>query len=828
MDTQVNEIPPLNGSHHDAFANKTTETDKSEATRFLSLLDPGTDQFSFQSFDDNADRKDGTLARTLNGTIAQHWNELASLSQNGAGIFVTVQATDGAGRKSTNITRIRALFQEADNGDEPELPLVPHITVQSSPGKYHRYVLVSGMALEQFKGYQQTLVDQYKSDLNAKDIARVLRLPGFVHQKVSARKGLTGKKHMVRITHASGDTPLPLFILPFRPSEKAHSKTDRPTSTPVLLGDPGKVRDALSFLDPDMEYNDWLNIIMCLHSTGAGEEAFEIAEEWSRKGSSYEDGVLEKKWSSFKRDGGDGVTLRTLYHKACEAGWNEGVFEFGRLETDIQQLTPDSMVNTGQCIKRIAGVKLTPVQEESLVKQIKTNTLMNLGAIRAAIRVHQDEEATGPLTHLEMTEMYIEVLSNPKPVGVYGRLWQYDDGDGIWREKKIERVGTELGRMFQDEPLCKRASDYKAVAALVYGELTDESFFSDAPKGIATANGFITVGVDGKLVWRNHSPDNRIRFKLTAEPDYQNQPKKLLSALHKAFKDHHPEEQIRQLQQLTGLALMGMQSGEQVCAFLYGVGASFKSGFQKVLQGLIPPGSVAVVAPSQMNRDYHKASLAGRLINCVPEISRDSPIPAADFKAISGGDRVNCREPYGLPFSFVADCGNWFNSNFLLTTNDHSDGFWRRWSIVYFGNETKRDDRIKDLDEIIIREELSQVLGWALTGVADYLQNGLYFSPEHYLKLETWKRDSNSVSSWLHDHGDSGVVLEPDTPNIFIRVSDAYRLYRQWCVMANRRPYGKSQFKGYMADQGHLDSIRDGNSVFKDIRSMSFTAGVLG
>ena len=64
------------------------------AQRLLQALDPHTDRFTFQLFDDNKDRKDGSLARTLHGTLDQHYATLVNYSRRGAGIFVTVNATN--------------------------------------------------------------------------------------------------------------------------------------------------------------------------------------------------------------------------------------------------------------------------------------------------------------------------------------------------------------------------------------------------------------------------------------------------------------------------------------------------------------------------------------------------------------------------------------------------------------------------------------------------------------------------------------------------------------------------------------------------------------
>ena len=115
--------------------------DKAAAQRYLTLLDEAAYAFTFQTFDDNKERnvKDADLARILNGTLDQHFDQLVELNRRGAGIFITVNQTDLQGRKLGNILRPRCVFQEADRPGAPVPPIAPHIVVESSPGKFHRY-----------------------------------------------------------------------------------------------------------------------------------------------------------------------------------------------------------------------------------------------------------------------------------------------------------------------------------------------------------------------------------------------------------------------------------------------------------------------------------------------------------------------------------------------------------------------------------------------------------------------------------------------------------------------------------------------------------------
>lgn len=210
--------------------------DFEEAERFLTALDETAEAFTFQSFDDDKARKDRHMAVILSGPFERHRDNLARFNSHGAGIFVTVNETDGRGRKLENIQRIRAIWHEDDHGQARDFPLQPHITVESSPGKYHRYWLVDGLSLEQFRGVMNTLVRAHGSDPNAKDPARVLRLPGFLHLKDAAHPW------RVRLADVSGELPYSAeqIVAAFPPSEPATNRVDTPADFVALPPDQGK------------------------------------------------------------------------------------------------------------------------------------------------------------------------------------------------------------------------------------------------------------------------------------------------------------------------------------------------------------------------------------------------------------------------------------------------------------------------------------------------------------------------------------------------------------------------------------------------------------
>jgi hypothetical protein len=175
--------------------------DLAEASRFLTALDPNARDFTFQTFDDSPAKR-GALARVLHGPLQKHAAELSRLSAAGAGVFVTINETDGQGRRTENITRVRALFVDLDGSPlEPCLRAQrpPHIVVESSPGRWHVYWRVTDLPLENFSGMQGRLIEHFHSDPSVHDLPRVMRLPGFLHKKVTPL--------MVRIKRATDAAP---------------------------------------------------------------------------------------------------------------------------------------------------------------------------------------------------------------------------------------------------------------------------------------------------------------------------------------------------------------------------------------------------------------------------------------------------------------------------------------------------------------------------------------------------------------------------------------------------------------------------------------------
>jgi len=170
-----------------------------DAEQFLDMFD--RELFVFLSKDDGQGKKDPKLTKRYGaiwhkaGTFDQCEKWLGKNNSEGWGCFFAVNKLDprlDADHKRTEamLTQISAIWCEDDTPRgqaRMDWPITPNLVVNTSPNKYHYYWLtslgVSAEEKEEWKRVMATMVDVHGCDNQAKDLLRVLRLPGFYHVK---------------------------------------------------------------------------------------------------------------------------------------------------------------------------------------------------------------------------------------------------------------------------------------------------------------------------------------------------------------------------------------------------------------------------------------------------------------------------------------------------------------------------------------------------------------------------------------------------------------------------------------------------------------------
>ena len=114
-----------------------------EAKRFLDLISSSSAHWHFQTFSDDKSSKGGSTPQGPFDSMMS--DQLDVFNKHGNGIFVAINLhSPNKPRRKNTTTTINAIFADFDDSDTAlgqvsamaDL-LMPTVTVESSPGKYH-------------------------------------------------------------------------------------------------------------------------------------------------------------------------------------------------------------------------------------------------------------------------------------------------------------------------------------------------------------------------------------------------------------------------------------------------------------------------------------------------------------------------------------------------------------------------------------------------------------------------------------------------------------------------------------------------------------------
>lgn len=164
--------------------------------------------------------------------------------------------------------------------------------------------------------------------------------------------------------------------------------------------------EALSFVDPDCGYHEWLEIAAALKHQFSGNdehEAYLLFDAWSSKGSKYAGQKdTTAKWKSLVQHptGRMPITIRSLLKRATEGGWNPNEVKEQCFRTVSQWINFDADSATmlmAEGVKRIAALPLISMTEEDALLQMVVSAArqrfafkLTVTALRRDLKRHRE------------------------------------------------------------------------------------------------------------------------------------------------------------------------------------------------------------------------------------------------------------------------------------------------------------------------------------------------------------------------------------------------------------------------------------------------------
>ncbi|MCP3729726.1 PriCT-2 domain-containing protein [Sphingomonas sp. MG17] len=314
-----------------------------EARRFLAGIGR-QEPFLFRALIDAKDKKKNPKfgPQELTGSFADNAQQLRRLNDAGYGIFVQINVADGSGWKADNIVAATCLFADFDGvplENVERLALPPHVVVETSPGKRHYYWRVDGLPINLHPLLQQQLIELFGSDKSVHDKPRIMRLPGFLHQKNPDAPFLA---RVVEVRDAAPYT-LDEFDVALKAARKLHVPAKAESKKlPASITAPGDakagaakassdVRDTESMLRHLIGLNlldlgdrsEWVRAGIAIKASH-GDAGFPLWLQLSSEADGFDgDDDCAKEWRTFKDDRPPEkqLTVASFFAIAREHGW---------------------------------------------------------------------------------------------------------------------------------------------------------------------------------------------------------------------------------------------------------------------------------------------------------------------------------------------------------------------------------------------------------------------------------------------------------------------------------------------------------------------------
>ena len=259
----------------------------------------------------------------------------------------------------------------------------------------------------------------------------------------------------------------------------------------------------------------------------------------------------------------------------------------------------------------------------------------------------------------------------------------------------------------------------------------------------------------------------------------------------------------------------------QLLFCLWGNGRNGKSQFLRILDKFIGKQNRTTTELDLLNSNrFESFKLYKKLVCLIGETNFGILNNTSLIKRLTGGDPINFEKKNKDPFDDYNYAKMIIASNSLPTSEDTSDGFYRRWLIIDFPNEY--EDIGKEIWETVPEEEYENLAKKVTLILPELLERGTFTNQGN---IEHRKKKYVSVSNPLSLFVKEECVIRND---LYITYGLFYNKYVQYLSKHKRRIVNRREFINAMELEGFFiqKTTKDGESdrffVGIDIQKESF------
>lgn len=254
---------------------------------------------------------------------------------------------------------------------------------------------------------------------------------------------------------------------------------------------------------------------------------------------------------------------------------------------------------------------------------------------------------------------------------------------------------------------------------------------------------------------------------------------------------------VHYLKKCIGYSLTG-SIREQCAFFLYGIGNNGKSTFIETVADMLgdyasnaQPDTIMMKKYSDNGAGSDIARLRSARMVTTEEPTEGVRLNEGLLKQLTGGGKVTCRFLYGDEFEYAPEFKLWIATNHKPVIRGTDVGIWRRIRLIPFEVNIPADKVDKQL-KYKFREEMPQILRWAVDGCIEYRKEGLEPPACVQKSTDEYKVEMDIIATFME-----ACVMIDYTADVPVQASDLYSVYTNWAkanneyVMTSRKFFGE-------------------------------------
>jgi putative DNA primase/helicase len=373
-------------------------------------------------------------------------------------------------------------------------------------------------------------------------------------------------------------------------------------------------------------------------------------------------------------------------------------------------------------------------------------------------------------------------------------FWIYNESNGMFTESPNSVIAESISKRVLD--ISREKKDFKIEKSIRVSFTTDvikslegillmknPSF--EKPHNIIHCKNGVLKHTDNDLRFTEFSPFYHSRNQISIHFDPKAECPQFLEFLSQSMES----DDVELFQKYFGMTLLGHNFAQRLL-ILYGIGGAGKTTLVKIVQGIIDPINCYELRTQHLGERFESFRYKGKILLTGADVPGDFLMNegASHLKAIVGGDPISV-EGKGLNDSFNIE-GNFpimltCNSRLRIRLQEDEKAWKRRLLIIEFKNNSIQK-KIPDYHRVLISEEGSGILNWALQGLIkiqqDFKIDGeLKLSDSQLKRVDSLLSESDSLRRFLTE------CVQKDTESSLTK-KEIFEKYGEYCAEQSWNP----------------------------------------